>query len=255
MADQAHTDSAGRPWSGRSFERNAWAADDGAAPAAFLEAVAALRAGEAGPEAVVDALRPVRLLVPLVADLAEASEHHGRTADKRAELALPTVAGPDGRRVLPAFSSAEAMSRWRPGARPVPAPARQVALGAASDGTELVILDPGSGTQFGLRRSAVEALALDRPWLPPWLDPDVVAAVRAGAEAEDAVALARVAADDPQCRLEGASELGVVLVVAERLDRDGLAALVGRIRARWAAIPAVLRSVDSLAVRIEASPR
>jgi hypothetical protein len=253
VSGSPHTDSAGRPWSGRAFEPNAWGADDGTAPPEFVAAVAALRAGEAGPAAVVDALRPARLLVPLVADLAEATQHHGRTADKRAELALPTVAGPDGRRVLPAFSSAEAMARWRPGARPVPAPARQVALGAASDGTELVVIDPGSPTQFGLRRSAVEALARDLPWLPPWLDPEVVAAVRAGAEAEDAVAVARVHPDDPECRLEGASELGVLLGVAERLDREGLTALVARIRARWAEDPAVLVRVDSLAVRVEAA--
>jgi len=253
VSDEPRTDSAGQPWSGRSFERNAWSADDGTAPPAFLAALAALRADEAGPEAVVDALRTARLLVPLVADLAEATDHHGRTADKRAELALPTVAGPDGRRVLPAFASAEAMARWRPGARPVPAPARQVALGAAGDGTELVVVDPGSPTQFGLRRSAVEALARNLPWLPPWLDAEVLAAVRAGAEAESAVAVARVGPDDPQCRLDGAAELGVVLGVVERLDRDALTALIARIRVRWAEDPVVRRRVDSFAVRLEAA--
>lgn len=246
-------DSAGRPWAGRSFESNAWASDDGTAPRAFLDAVAALHAGTAGPEAVVDALRTARLLVPLVADLAEAGASHGHAHDKRAELALPTVAGPDGRRVLPAFSSAEAMGRWRPGARPVPAPTRQVALGAAGDGTELVIVDPGSPTQFGLRRSAVEALARDLPWSPSWRDVAAVAAVRALAEQEPAVGVARVTAGDPLCLLDGAAELRVVLGLLERLDREELAALVGRLQDAWARSGPVIRVVDSIEVRVEAA--
>jgi SseB protein N-terminal domain len=245
-------DSAGRPWSGRSFEANAWAADDGTAPPAYLQAITALHGGEAGPAAVIDALRPARLLVPLVADLAEAGEADGRIHDKRAELALPTVAGPDGRTVLPAFTSAEAMARWRPGARPIPAPARQVALGAAGDGTELVIVDPGSPTQFGLRRSAVEALARDLPWSPPWEDPDVVGAIRAIAVTEPAVGFARVGADDPLCLLDGAAEVQVLLGIVDRLDREELTALIGRLQRSWAEAAPVARVVDSIRVRVEA---
>jgi hypothetical protein len=246
-------DSAGRPWSGRSFEVNAWAADDGTAPPAFLDAVTALHARTAGPEAVIDALRPVRLLVPLVADLAEAGDAHGHAYDKRAELALPTVAGPDGRRVLPAFSSAEAMARWRPGARPVPTPARQVALGAAGDGVELVIVDPGSLTQFGLRRSAVEALARDLPWSPPWNDRAAIETIRTIAEQETAVGFTRVGAGDPLCLLDGEAELRVVLGMVEPLDREALTGLIGRLQRAWADAAPVARVVDSIGVRIEAA--
>ena len=253
MTGLPHADSAGRPWSGRSFEANAWAADDGSAPPAYLEALAALQSGQAGPAAVVDALRPARLLVPLVADLAEVGEADGRTHDKRAELALPTVAGPDGRAVLPAFTSADALARWRPGARPIPAPARQVALGAAGDGVELVVLDPGSPTQFGLRRSAVEALARDLPWSPPWEDAAVIAALRTVAEQEPAVGFARVGADDPLCQLDGAAEVRVVLGLVERLDRDELTGLIARLQRAWADEPAVARVVDSIGVRVEAA--
>ncbi|MDQ1530974.1 MAG: hypothetical protein QOE37_1079, partial [Microbacteriaceae bacterium] len=35
------TDSAGRPWAGRTFEATPWAADDGSAPPAYLAAHAA----------------------------------------------------------------------------------------------------------------------------------------------------------------------------------------------------------------------
>ncbi|MCU1473948.1 SseB family protein, partial [Amnibacterium sp.] len=133
-------DSAGRPFAGRSFEAapSPFAGDDGTAPPAFLAAHADLVAGRVGPEAVVAALQDARLLVPLLADL---GDHDGRRdhagfpgpegaagpgeRGHAAELALVTVAGPDGRRVLPAFGSAAAMAAWNPAARPVPAPARQ----------------------------------------------------------------------------------------------------------------------------------
>ena len=95
------SDSAGQPFAGRAFEASPWTADDGTAPPAYLAALAAFRAGEAGPEAVVDALRGVRLLVPLLAEVGETGETaSGHAFDKRAELALVTVAGPDGRKVL-----------------------------------------------------------------------------------------------------------------------------------------------------------
>ena len=69
--DGSPADSAGIPWAGRSFEPNEHASDDGSAPPAFVTALARFRAGEAGPEAVVDALREARLLMPLVAELGE----------------------------------------------------------------------------------------------------------------------------------------------------------------------------------------
>lgn len=246
------TDSAGRPWAGRAFEASPWSSDDGTAPEAYLRALEAFRGGGAGPEAVVDALRGVRLLVPLLAEVGEV----GRTAsghafDKKAELALVTVAGPDGRRVLPAFSSAAAMSAWNPKARPVPAPARQVALGAAGDGTELVVIDPAS-ERFGLRRSALEALARDLPWVAPWQDPEVGRAIRGAVAREPAVTTARVGTQDPKASLDGA-ELLVVIVLHETLDRIQVAELLARVQRRWTEDPVVRSRVDSMAVRLEAA--
>ncbi len=248
------TDSAGRPFAGRTFSASPWSGDDGTAPPSFLAAHAAFRAGTAGPEAVVDALRPVRLLVPLLAELGEAGEHDGRRVEKQAELALVTVAGPDGRRVLPAFASAAAMAVWNRQARPVPAPARQVALGAAADGTELVILDPGSPTQFGLRRSALEALARDLPWAPPWTDRGVVTALREPALREPAVVGSEVGTGDPTATLEGAEVL-VVIELASALEPAELDALLERVRDAWTADAAVRDRVDSLAVRLRVAGR
>ncbi|MGN6741993.1 MAG: SseB family protein [Amnibacterium sp.] len=270
----SRADSAGRPFAGRTFEAStsAWSADDGSAPPAFLAAHAAFTAGRVGPEAVVAALQDVRQLVPLLAGLGEAGEHEGRTVDNphshgrhaaarragtgergpKAELALVTVAGPDGRRVLPAFSSAAAMAAWNPAARPVPAPARQVALGAAGDGTELVVIDPGSPTLFGLRRGAVEALARGRAWTPAWEDGDVLAALRAGVAAEPAVAAVAVGPGDPRCTLEGA-EVRVVLRIRAALPGDALQAMLAGVQAAWTADDRIRDRVDSLAVRVEAA--
>jgi hypothetical protein len=246
------SDSAGQPFAGRAFEASPWTADDGTAPPAYTGALAAFRAGEAGPEAVVDALRGVRLLVPLLAEVGEAGlTDAGLVHDKRAELALVTVAGPDGRKVLPAFSSAAAMSAWNPKARPVPAPARQVALGAASDGTELVVIDAATD-RFGLRRSTLEALAKDLPWSAPWLDPEVGRAVRQAVADEPAVTTARVGTDDPNASLDGAEVL-VVIVLHETLDQQQVRELLARVQRRWTEDPTIRSRVDSMTVRLEAS--
>lgn len=245
-------DSAGRPWAGRSFEPSPWSGDDGSAPAAYVAALAAFHAGESGPEAVVDALRDVRLLVPLLAEVGESGETaSGHAFDKAAELALVTVAGPDGRRVLPAFSSAAAMSAWNPKARPVPAPARQVALGAASDGTELVVIDAATD-RFGLRRSTLEALARDLPWTAPWNDQEVGRAIRKAVAGEPAVTTARVGPGDPRSSLDGA-ELQIVIVLHETLDRQQVAELMARVQRRWTEDETVRARVDSMTVRLEAA--
>ena len=253
LPERAHpADSAGRAWAGRAFEPSPWAGDDGTAPAAYTAALAAFRAGSAPVEAVVDALRGVRLLVPLLAGLAEAGETDaGLVHDKKAELALVTVAGPDGRKVLPAFSSAAAMAAWDPAARPVPAPARQVALGAAGDGTELVVIDAAT-ERFGLRRSALEALARDLPWMAPWADPEVGRAVRAAVLDEPAVTTARVGTDDPAASLDGAEVL-ITIVLHETLDAQQVAELMARVQRRWTEDAVVRSRVDSMRVRLEAA--
>ena len=93
-----------------------------AAGLALAEALARHGRGEVGPAAVVDALRDARLLIPLVARLGEEGVGEtGLKVDKSAELSIITVAGPDGRTVMPVFTSVAAMGRWNPAARPVPA--------------------------------------------------------------------------------------------------------------------------------------
>jgi hypothetical protein len=246
-------DSAGQPWEGRHFDDNPFGDDDGTAPPALLGAMAAFRAGDAGPEAVVDALRGSRLLVPLVAELGEEGENaSGMLVDKTQELSIVTVAGPDGRSVQPVFSSVTALQAWNPQARPVPVDGRRAALAAASEGTELIALDPTSETEFVVRRPAVWAIAQGTPWLPSDRDPEVLAAFRASIGSELGVHDVTLVPGDPTSRLAG-EELVVRLALAAGLTREELDAILSRLAQRWAADDVIATRVDSLRVQLVAS--
>jgi hypothetical protein len=246
-------DSAGRPWEGRHFEPNPDAQDDGSAPERLVEAIRRFRSNELGEAEVVDAVRDSRLLIPLVAQLGEAgTSEHGHTVDKSQELAIVTVAGPDGRTVLPAFSSVAAMTAWNPAARPVPAAATRVAIAAAAEDTDLVVLDPTSDTEFVIRRPALWAIAQARPWTPSYLDEEVLRAFMSGAEPEDAVIAIQLAPGDPGARLAG-PELVVQLSLVEGLDRSSLDAVIARLSARWSESEIIAARVDSLKVQLVAS--
>lgn len=253
LAAGSPADSAGQPWEGRHFDDNPFGDDDGSAPPALLGALAAFRAGEAGAEAVVDALRDARLLVPLVAELGEEGENAaGMLVDKTQELSIVTVAGPDGRSVQPVFSSVTALQAWNPQARPVPVDGRRAALAAASEGTELIVLDPTSETEFVVRRPAVWAIAQGTRWLPSDRDPEVLAAFRASIGPELGVHEVTLVPGDPASRLAG-EELVVRLTLSAGLTREELDAILSRLAQRWAADDVIATRVDSLRVQLVAS--
>lgn len=252
-------DSAGRPWAGRSFEPNPHAADDGGMPVELATALTRFRAGEGGQAEVVHAFASSRLLIPLIAELGDGRDDesgsapeagpHGLPVDKSQELSIVTVAGPDGRRVLPVFGSVAAMSRWNPLARPVPADGVRVALAAADDGTDLVVLDPASPTEFVLRRPAVWAVARSLPWAPPFEADQVVAAFERSIGSELAVLGVELLPGDPDARLAG-PELVVRLTLVAGLTRAELDATTARLARRWAEDEAIATGVDSLAVKL-----
>ncbi|WP_022890864.1 SseB family protein [Agromyces italicus] len=256
-------DSAGVPWAGRSFDANPHAADDGSAPVELAAAIAAFRAGDGGQSEVVAAFARSRLLIPLLAELGDPSTGsggsgastetgaHGLAVDKSQELSIVTVAGPDGRAVLPVFSSVEAMARWNPIARPVPADGVRVALAAADDGTELVVLDPGSPGEFVLRRPAVWGVAQSLPWRPPFESDAVREAFLRAAERELSVLGVTLLPGDPEARLAG-PELIVRLELVAGLTREALDATTTRLAHRWAADESIATGVDSLAVKLVA---
>lgn len=248
----AAADSAGVPWAGRSFDSNPHAADDGSAPAELADVLRRFHAGEAGQAAVVDVFGRSRLLIPLLAELGDGDAEvgaHGLAVDKSQELSIVTVEGPDGRRVLPVFSSVAAMSRWNPAARPVPADGVRVALAAADDGTDLIVLDPGSETEFALRRPAVWSVAQSLPWRPPFDSADVHVAFERSIGTELAVLGVSLSPGDPTARLRG-PELVVRLTLVAGLTRQELDAVLQRLASRWAADDAIATLVDSLTVRL-----
>jgi hypothetical protein len=244
-------DSAGVPWEGRAFHENPDAADDGAAPERVIEAIRRFRAHEVGVAEVVEALHHARLLLPLLATRGdEGVGAHGQIVDKTQELALVTAAGPDGRPVLPAFTSTETLRDWNATARPIPIGVPRIALAVAAEGTPLIVVDPGSTTQFVLRRPSFRALATGEPWVPCFEDHAVLDAFLTSSGGEPDLVAVQLAPGDPDARLAGA-ELLVQLSVRDGLEKSELDAMVARLGERWAADELIADRVDSIGVVVE----
>jgi hypothetical protein len=247
------TDSAGVPWSGRHFEPNTHSGDDGSAPEALRVALERFRSGAGGQPEVVDAVRDSRLLIPLLAELGETGTNEaGRTVDKSQELSIVTVAAPDGRTAMPVFSSVDTMRVWNPAARPVPAAGTRVALAAVAEGTDLVVVDPGSPGSFVLRRPALWAIGRQEPWVPSPADPELAAEFTRLTAGEPAVVGVVLRPGDPEARLTG-PELLVELTLVDGLDRGALDALLTRLADRFAASRLIVDRVDSMGVRLARS--
>lgn len=246
----SQADSAGVPWEGRRFESNPHAGDDGSADAALLAALEAFHAGSGDAVAIVDAYRDARLLVPLVAEAGDVGiAPSGHTVDKTQELSIVTVAAPDGRRVLPVFTSVASLARWDAKARPVPVEGVRTALSAAADDSDLIVIDPGSDTEFVLRRPAVWAIGQGQPWEPAFRSPEVYAGLQQSVASEMGVIDLTVADGDPTGRLRG-PELIIGLHLVDGLEKPALDAILQRLAARWAADDRVAVLVDSLTVKL-----
>jgi len=245
------TDSAGQPWQGRSFTDNRWSNDDDTAPAALARALAEFHAGTAPVSGVVEALRDTRLLIPLVAELGEAGVNDaGVTVDKHADLSIVTVRAPDGRGIVPMFSSVETMRAWNPQARPVPVGSRQAALAVVDEGSELIILDAGSDTETAIRRPGVWAIARDTPYELPWQDERVLAAASAVLDRVPQLLGVDVLPGDPASRLAG-PELVLRLHIPHDLDEQGAAAVAAQAQAVVQEQPALVEAVDTLAISLQ----
>ena len=265
------TDSAGFPWAGRSFDHHetAFADDDGTTPEIFRDAIDALRAAASSLRGATSAegqraalgelaaahadalvtLSRCRVLVPLVAEAGDIGETEGgRTVEKTQELSIVTVLGPDGRRVMPVFSCVEALRTWNSDARPIPVAAPQAALAAAQDDHALIIVDPGTAErEFGVRRTALQALAEGGVAQPAWADPDVERAFASGIAGDPRVSYTAIVPGDPEARLL-APEVDVVLGLVPGLDRESLRAVVQAASSVWSADPVIAERVDSLRV-------
>jgi hypothetical protein len=164
-------------------------------------------------------------------------------------LSLVTVIAPDGRRVLPVFTSTEAMAAWNPGARPIPASARRAALAAAGEDTPLLVLDATSSTEFVFRRPMLRAIAEGTPWLHPRHDQRIISEFDRSISPFPAVRAVRLLDGDPDARLAGPQvvvELGLVPHLTQRQLDEVLAGL----QSRWQASRIIADGVDSLGVKL-----
>lgn len=134
--------------------------DVGAADPAVTAALAGYAARTGGPEPVVAALAQSRLLVPVVAVLDEAgTAADGARFEKSSHMATVSTTGLDGRRGLLAFTSLESLRRWKPDARPVPAPTPAVAAAALDEGAGAIVVDLAGPVMFAVEGAHLHALA------------------------------------------------------------------------------------------------
>jgi hypothetical protein len=168
-------------------------------------ALGAFAAGRGSEHAALAALASARLLVPVVAVLAEAAPAdgpgdgpdtgpgvaagpgRGLRRDKVSEMALPTLLGSDGRRAVLAFTGLPSLTGWRPDARPVPVTAHQVwQAGAGEAGA--VVIDIAGPVPFAVDGARLAALAGGRPAPLPHNDPDMRALAGAALAGEPLIA-------------------------------------------------------------------
>jgi SseB protein N-terminal domain len=194
--------------------------DHGAADPRVAAALAAWQSGQGSEQAALTALAATRLLVPVIAVLADPAadspapadhdkdrdrdrdqdrdqdwdtdrdtdrdqdwdtdrdKDRDQDRDKNSEMVMPTLIGQDGRPAVLAFTGLDALARWRPDARPVPAEADRVWRAAVADGCAVVI-DVAGPVPLAVEGARLAALAAGQPVPPPHDDPDVQAQVGA----------------------------------------------------------------------------
>ncbi len=244
------SDSAGVPWEGRELEENRFAGDDGSAPEELISAMSGFRAGNLGQSDVVDAIRVSRLLVPLLAQLGESEiGANGLKVDKSAELSIVTVKAPDDQDALVVFSSVVAMQRWNPSARPVPTDAIRVCLAAASQLSTRVVIDPGSETEFVIRRPAIARIAQSLDWLPAELNPLVREVIEQSVASESQVVDFELRSADPEAKL-AAAELEVALKLVNEVSPADVRELLERVSKYWAESEEFAMAVDSVSIKL-----
>jgi hypothetical protein len=135
--------------------------------------LAAYQAGEATEHAALSAVAAARLLVPIVAVLAEADEDG---TEKETEMALPTLIGNDGRAAVIAFTGAGPLRQWRQDARPVPVPGPRLWAAARTE-ADAVVVDIAGPVPLIVEGARLAALAAGQPPPPAHEDPDIRAVV------------------------------------------------------------------------------
>ncbi len=221
--------------------------DRGGADPSVTAALAAFAAG-AGPEhAALTALAQARLLVPVVAVLADDLDEGNDPVpvaggEKASDMAMPAIVGRDGRRALPAFTCLEALHRWQPGARPVPVPAEAVWQSAVEE-SSAVIIDIAGPVPLAVEGARLAALASGAQVPAMHDDPDVWQLAAAAAAQVAPGIRVRLAAPEPglDFTLELAPPDGAAGPVPDDVANRIAEALTGLLAGRARSGIAVLR--------------
>lgn len=249
-----HSDSAGVPWEGRSFHDNPHAGDNGETPPEVATRLNAWRTGTGAFTDFVAAVASSRLLIPLVAHAGDDFDpDHPVMEDKVQELSVVTVAGPNGEKVIPAFTSVVAMTAWNRDARPIPIEAQRVALAAASEQTDRIVLNPGTDS-IVIRRPAVWAIAKGETYIACWESIDFLAQARELLAGIPDLAGVRIQSADPAATGNG-PDVALVLELPEGLTDDDVRATVGAVHARVSVSESFREAVDALTISLVTTER
>lgn len=249
MSHDHSADSSGVPWEGREFQPNAHAGDDGTTPEAVAAAILAFRDGTGSLTELAAALAESRALIPLMTHAGDDFDADNPVMeDKVQELAVVTLAGPNGETVYPAFTSVEAMRAWNRDARPIPIEMRRVCLATAGEGAERVVVNPGTD-QIVLRRPVVWAIAQGHPVVMPWESAELLDDLREALSGIDNLRDVAVVAGDPTASGNG-PELRIVLTLPAGLDQSVVGGLLADVQRRLASIERLAAAADSIEIKL-----
>jgi hypothetical protein len=252
MSHDHTADSSGVPWEGRSFQPNPHAGDSGETPPDVAAAITAFRSGSGTFAQLANTLAGSRALIPLVTHAGDEFDADNPVMeDKIQELAVVTLAGPNGEKVYPAFTSAEAMRAWKADARPIPIEFRRVALAAAGESVDRIVVNPGSD-QIVVRRPVVWAIAQGETVVSPWESDALLAEARADLGTIEQVLDISLEQVDVHATGLG-PELRLVATLVAGLDEVTIKSLVEEIQSRAVSSLLLAKKVDSLEIALRAS--
>ncbi|MFR9723009.1 SseB family protein [Streptomyces sp. MS19] len=179
----------------KNIPQPAFAGDDGSAEPALRAALDAWSRDPSAEPALLTALAGARLLVPVVAVLGEAEEGpDGLRREKHSDMAVLTLALPDGRRALPVFTATAALAAWRPDARPVAVTTGQALRAAVQENAGALAVDVAGPVAYELSGPALRTVltATAGGAAAPAATGAVTEAVAAVLRAEPAVRAARL---------------------------------------------------------------
>lgn len=253
MSHDHHADSSGVPWEGRAFHDNPHAGDTGETPTDVAEALADWREGNGTFTNLVSRLAVNRFLIPLVAHAGDDFDADNPVMeDKVQELSVVTVAGPNGEKVIPVFTSAAAMKSWNADARPIPIEAQRVALAAASEQTDRLVVNPGTDS-IVIRRPVVWAIAQGVDYVAPWESPDFVTETREMLSGIPNLDEIGVAPGDPAATGDG-PDVALFLGLVDGLEADAVRAVIEAVHERVSMNDMFTSRVDALTLALSKLP-